>query len=73
MTAQPHPWRSPRPVCPDIECGKVWAPTKKDAARIRAEIIAETGHSAPIRYYQCSGGWHWTRQVTKTNTSRANG
>lgn len=67
MTAHPNLWRSPRPVCPDPHCGKVWAPTKKDAARIRAEIIAEKGTAAErVRYYEHAGGWHWTRTLERT-------
>lgn len=66
MTSQPHPHRSPRPVCPDPCCGKVWAPDKRTAKQLRAEIIHENGgHSHPVRYYQHAGGWHWTRQIEK--------
>lgn len=64
MTAQPHPHRSPRPHCPDPHCEKVWAPDKRTAKQLRAEIIAEKGTTAErVRYYEHAGGWHWTRQI----------
>lgn len=65
MSAQPHPHRSPRPVCPDTQCGKVWAPDKRTARILRAEIVAEQGRNDPVRYYEHAGGWHWTRQTRK--------
>lgn len=65
MTAQAHPYRSPRPICPDPACGKVWAPDKRTARQLRAEIVAEQRRNDPVRYYQHSGGWHWTRQVRR--------
>lgn len=67
MTAQPHPHCSPRPICPDPYCGKVWAPDKRTAQQLRAEIIAEKRTTAEhVRYYEHAGGWHWTRQVDKS-------
>lgn len=66
MTAQPHPHRSPRPQCPDPCCRKVWAPDKRTAKQLRAEIIAEKGGAAEhVRYYEHAGGWHWTRRLDK--------
>lgn len=65
MTAQAHTYRSPRPICPDPQCGKVWAPDKRTARQLRAEIVAEQRRNDPVRYYQHAGGWHWTRQVRR--------
>lgn len=67
MSAQPvrRTYRSPRPVCPDPYCGKVWSPTREDAKRMRAEIMRENGDRSPVRYYEHAGGWHWTRRVNK--------
>lgn len=65
MTSQPHPHRSPRPSCPEPRCGKVWAPDKKTARQLRAEIADETGSHYPVRYYEHCGGWHWTREAEK--------
>lgn len=65
MTSQPHPHRSPRPICPDHGCGKVWAPDKRTAKQIRAEIVQEQRRNDPVRYYQHAGGWHWTRQIRR--------
>lgn len=60
--------RSPRPHCPDPDCGKVWAPTRRDIIQIRAEIIAErNAPQEPVRYYEHAGGWHWTRMQSKPN------
>lgn len=65
MSSIPHS-RSPRPVCPHPGCGKVWAPDKRTARQLRAEIIAEKGTAAErVRYYEHAGGWHWTRITTK--------
>jgi hypothetical protein len=67
MSAQPArraPHRSPRPVCPDRYCGKIWCATKEDAKRMRRERQAETGDRSRVRYYEHAGGWHWTRDVT---------
>lgn len=68
MSAQPSrraPHRSPRPVCPDQYCGKVWAPTREDIKRLRAEMQHESGDRSPARYYEHAGGWHWTRRLNK--------
>lgn len=71
MTSPPHPHRSPRPACPDATCGKVWAPDKRTARQLRAEIITETnGTNDPVRYYEHAGGWHWTRLVDKPRHAR---
>lgn len=55
--------RSPRPVCPDKYCGKIWAPTKSDAKRMRAELSRERGDKSQVRYYEHCGGFHWTRDI----------
>ncbi|MFF5791105.1 hypothetical protein ACFY5D_03555 [Paeniglutamicibacter sp. NPDC012692] len=60
-------YRSPRPVCPDPYCGKVWAPTRDDAKRLRAEIQKENGDRSPVRYYEHAGGWHWTRRIGRSD------
>lgn len=68
MSAQPSrraPQRSPRPVCPDPYCSKVWSPTREDAKRMRAEIMQENGDRSPVRFYEHAGGWHWTRRINK--------
>lgn len=65
MSSIPHS-RSPRPICPHPGCGKVWAPDKRTAKQLRAEIIAETrGPNERVRYYEHAGGWHWTRSLDK--------
>ena len=66
MSAQPtrRVYRSPRPVCPDVYCGKLWAPTKADAKRLHKEVQQENGDRSPVRYYEHAGGFHWTRDVT---------
>jgi len=66
MSAQPArraPYRSPRPVCPDPYCGKVWCATKEDAKRMRREVQQENGDRSRVRYYEHAGGWHWTRDI----------
>lgn len=48
------------PRCP---CGKVWAPTKQQAERLRKFVTGYHQHSHPVNYYMCEhGGYHWTRQ-----------
>jgi len=65
MSSIPHS-RSPRPICSHPGCGKVWAPDKRTAKQLRAEIIAEKGTAAErVRYYEHAGDWHWTRQIRK--------
>lgn len=66
MSAQPArraPYRSPRPVCPDPYCNKVWCATKEDAKRMRREVQQENGDRSRVRYYEHGGGWHWTRDI----------
>lgn len=57
--------RSPRPICPEPYCSKIWAPTKADAKRIHAEIVREKGDKSQVRYYEHGGGYHWTRRINK--------
>ena len=58
--------RSPYPHLLNCPCGKVYAGTKAEARRLRAEIADATGHEDPYRFYVCdSGSWHWTSQVAK--------
>lgn len=45
-----------------VECGKVWAPTKEEARRLRRAVAEYQGREDAIRYYECAGGWHWTRK-----------
>lgn len=67
MSAQPsrRVYRSPRPVCPDRYCGKLWSPTREDAKRMRREVMEENGDRSPVRYYEHGGGWHWTRRINR--------
>lgn len=60
--SQYHP-RSPRPICPEAYCGKVWAPDKRTARQLYREIVDETGHQNEVRFYECGGGWHWTSSI----------
>jgi len=55
--------RSPRPACPDEYCLKVWAPDKGTIRQLYREIVAETRHENPVRFYEHCGGWHWTSDV----------
>ena len=66
MTSRPVRFATPRPHCPDPRCDKVWAPTRRAAREIRADILREKGDpDQPVRYYEHAGGWHWTRLVEK--------
>ena len=59
-----HPF-SPRPVCPAEGCGKVWAPTRKAAQELVAEIRATSPNNEQLKYYEHAGGWHWSRRIDR--------
>lgn len=54
------------PVVYRCPCGKVWANTKAEARRLRAEFEAYYGNHNDVRFYACkSGGWHWTSDTER--------
>lgn len=55
---------SPRPICPEPYCGKIWSPTKAVARQLHAEVVQEKGGTNRVRYYEHAGGWHWTSDLT---------
>lgn len=59
--------RLPDKAAPTCLCGKAYYPTKRDAREAYAHLYPDGG--TPHRFYQCdAGGWHFTRQVTRTTT-----
>ncbi|MBG6085843.1 hypothetical protein IW252_002610 [Zhihengliuella flava] len=63
---QVHKQRPNYPHLLHCPCGKVYAPTKAEARRLRQEMVIITGHADPCRYYQCGHGtWHWTSQTER--------
>lgn len=55
-------WRD-MATLPRCACGKVWAPTRQQAERLRMFISDYKGDSLKVQYYMCEHhGWHWTRQ-----------
>ena len=51
------------PKCPDPYCGKTWAADKRTARELYREIVVRTGHQNEVRFYECSGGWHWSSNL----------
>lgn len=62
--------RRHRPAYPSVFhclCGKVYAPTRDEARRLRQEMEHHAGNRSHVRFYQCDkGAWHWTRQTERT-------
>lgn len=51
------------PRCPDEYCDKVWAADRRTASELYRAVVNVTGRQNPVRFYEHSGGWHWTSDV----------